>query len=109
MREPCDRLQDENTALRAQAGEDLSSIDAIVGESKVMDEVFAAIRKVAPTDASVHVHGESGTGKELVAKAIHALSTRADGPFIKVNCGALTETLPESELFGHEGRLHRRW
>ncbi|MDF1564449.1 MAG: sigma-54 dependent transcriptional regulator [Deltaproteobacteria bacterium] len=102
MREECGRLQDENHALRQHAGEDLSSIEAIVGESPVMEEVFKAIRKVAPTDASVHVHGESGTGKELVAKAIHALSTRADGPFIKVNCGALTETLLESELFGHE-------
>ena len=102
MREECGRLQEENHALRQQAGDDLSSIEAIVGESTAMEAVFTAIRKVAPTDASVYVHGESGTGKELAAKAIHALSGRADGPFIKVNCGALTETLLESELFGHE-------
>ena len=73
----------------------------IVGDSKIMREVYALIASVAPTDATVLVLGESGTGKELVARAIHAQSKRSGKPFIDVNCGALTETVLESELFGH--------
>jgi two-component system response regulator HydG len=74
----------------------------LIGASDVMQKVFKTVEKVAKTDSSVFVWGESGTGKELVARAIHNTSKRKDGPFIKVNCGALTETLLESELFGHQ-------
>jgi two-component system NtrC family response regulator len=74
----------------------------LVGESPAIREVFALIQRVAPTDATVLVVGENGTGKELVAHAIHAASKRRDGPFVPINCGAIPETLLESELFGHE-------
>ncbi len=75
--------------------------DLIGGGDKMMT-VRRIVEKVAASDTTVFVNGESGTGKELIARAIHRLSKRAKGPFIKVNCGALTETLLESELFGHE-------
>jgi two-component system NtrC family response regulator len=74
----------------------------LVGESPAIREVFALIQRVAPTDATVLVVGENGTGKELVAHAIHAASKRREGPFVPINCGAIPETLLESELFGHE-------
>jgi two-component system response regulator HydG len=74
----------------------------LIGGAPSMQAVFRTVERVAPTDSSVLVTGESGTGKELVARAIHTGSRRAAGPFIKVNCGAITETLLESELFGHE-------
>jgi two-component system NtrC family response regulator len=67
-----------------------------------MQNVFNSVRRVAGTDAPVLILGESGTGKEVAAKAIHRLSTRKDGPFVAINCGAIPETLLESELFGHE-------
>lgn len=74
----------------------------LVGNSDKMQTLKLLVERVAPTPATVLIQGESGTGKELVAHAIHTLSSRADGPFIRVNCAALTETLLESELFGHE-------
>ena len=78
------------------------SLDNVVGFSKPMQEVFSQAHLAAPGRATVLLRGESGTGKEVIARAIHFLSPRKDGPFIKVNCAALSETLLESELFGHE-------
>jgi Nif-specific regulatory protein len=77
-------------------------IDNVVGVSKIMQKVFAEVHQAAPGRAAVLLRGESGTGKEAIARAIHLQSPRKDGPFIKVNCAALSETLLESELFGHE-------
>ncbi|MCC4115150.1 nif-specific transcriptional activator NifA [Aromatoleum toluclasticum] len=77
-------------------------IENVVGRSKRMKEVFADVHQAAPSGATVLLRGESGTGKEAIAHAIHYLSPRAKGPFVKLNCAALPETLLESELFGHE-------
>jgi len=77
-------------------------VENIIGRSDSMQEVFESIHRVAPSRANVLLRGESGTGKELVAKAIHYMSPRAKGPFIKFNCASIPEGLLESELFGHE-------
>jgi len=74
----------------------------LVGESEEIRAVFSLIQRVAPTDATVLITGENGTGKELIAHAIHQASRRREGPFVPINCGAIPETLLESELFGHE-------
>jgi two-component system response regulator HydG len=84
------------------AAEAAGRFPELIGSGEKMAVVRRTVEKVAASDTTVFVAGESGTGKELVARAIHRLSKRAAGPFIKVNCGALTETLLESELFGHE-------
>lgn len=78
-----------------------SLIPGLIGSSKPMRDVYRMTRKVAPASATVLLTGETGTGKELIARALHELSPRATGPFIRVNCGALSESLLESELFGH--------
>ncbi len=78
-----------------------SPVAGIIGSSPAMQEVYEITRRVAQSNASVLLLGETGTGKELIAGAVHSLSGRASGPFVKVNCGALSESLLESELFGH--------
>jgi Nif-specific regulatory protein len=93
-----DQLDSENRRLRAEA---ILTHD-MVGRSARMREVYQFIERVAPTDSTVLIHGESGTGKELVANAIHKNSARRNQPFVALNCAAITETLLESELFGHE-------
>ncbi len=78
------------------------TIENVVGVSRRMQDVYAEIHQIAPSKSTVLLRGESGTGKELIARAIHYLSPRKEGPFIKLNCAALSESLLESELFGHE-------
>lgn len=95
------KLENENNFLREELSEKTGAID-LIGTSSKMDDVIKRILKVAKSDTTIHVFGESGTGKELVARAIHENSPRAKGPFIKVNCASLAESLLESELFGHE-------
>jgi DNA-binding NtrC family response regulator len=94
------RLRDEVAHLRDELGERYG-FDHMVSREGSMREVFAAIARVAPTDATVLITGETGTGKELVARSIHYNSPRREARFVAVNCGALPDTLLESELFGH--------
>ena len=94
-------LEVENVSLRQQL-QSKFGLDKIVGESPAMREVFDVVRQVAPARTTVLLLGESGTGKELIAKALHQLSPRAQGPMVTVHCAALSPTLLESELFGHE-------
>lgn len=100
-RKEMSRITEENAYLRQELNEHFNYGD-IIGQSEAMRNVYRTIEKVAATDSSVLIYGESGTGKELVARAIHKTSSRKDKSFIRVNCGALAETLLESELFGHE-------
>ena len=94
-------VESENLNLRAQL-DSRFGLESLIGESGVMHEVFDTIRQAAPTQATILIQGESGTGKELVARAIHQLSPRSKGAFVAVHCAALSPTLLESELFGHE-------
>jgi len=94
-------LEVENVSLRQQL-DSRFGLENIVGESPAMRDVFDVVQQVAPTRATVLVLGESGTGKELIARAIHQLSPRARQPMVSVHCAALSPTLLESELFGHE-------
>ncbi|MBI5180577.1 MAG: sigma-54-dependent Fis family transcriptional regulator [Nitrospirae bacterium] len=91
-------------AVRNVKVEEVSDKDfpEIIGKSRKIKDILETVLRIAPTDATILIYGESGTGKELIANAIHKKSKRHDKPFIKVNCAALTETLLESELFGHE-------
>jgi DNA-binding NtrC family response regulator len=94
-------LETENVSLRQQLDSQFG-MENIVGKSPAMKEIFEIVKQVAPTRATVLLAGESGTGKEVFAKAIHQLSPRAKQPFVAVHCAALSPTLLESELFGHE-------
>ena len=94
------RLTDEVKRLRENNTSDLRG-GTLIGESPSMKRVYDLIARVGSSDASVLIHGETGTGKELIARAIHSVSQRKDGPFIAINCAAVPQTLLESELFGH--------
>ena len=105
LHEQRSKIQAFKTQARSRtlaAADSSASFGSIVGESQALQHVLHDVRIVAPTDASVLILGETGTGKEIIAGMIHQLSQRKEGPFIKVNCGAMPATLIESILFGHE-------
>ncbi len=95
------RLREENRLLRESLGRHFDRQN-LIGRSRAMVNLLETVAQVAPSEATVLITGESGTGKEMIAGAIHFNSPRKDGPFVKINCAAITETLLESELFGHE-------
>ena len=95
------RLKEENRLLKESLGKHFD-MQNIIGRSPAMISLLETVAHVAPSEATVMITGESGTGKELIAGVIHHNSPRKDGPFVKINCAAITETLLESELFGHE-------
>jgi two-component system response regulator HydG len=104
LRRACEfrQVRVENKQLKQEIQRrDITTHARPIGKSKRFVEVLKLVEQIAPTDSTVLIQGESGTGKEVVARYLHNLSTRADGPFLSINCGALPENLLESELFGH--------
>ena len=95
------QLESENRSLKSALASGVVSF-GIVGESRLLRDALRQVEQVSQTDATILLLGESGTGKELFARALHLSSPRRDGPFIRINCGAIPEALFESELFGHE-------
>ena len=102
IKEALDKKENGKSSQSFMGQQDTVIGKELLGESEVMHDIFLKIEKVAPTDANILILGENGTGKDLIAKAIHQRSHRAKQPFVKVDVGALTETLFESELFGHK-------
>ncbi len=94
-------LRRENFVLRREIDERAGGVEGMVGDSSLMREACARIKRIAPTPSTVLIQGESGTGKELAARALHRMSSRASGPFVPINCAAISAELIESELFGH--------
>jgi DNA-binding NtrC family response regulator len=101
IRETLKQKGSNQTTVQPGAGDSIIGTE-LLGNSEPMQDIFYKIRKIAPTDANILILGENGTGKDLIAKAIHQLSLRTDKAFVKVDVGALTESLFESELFGHK-------